>query len=162
MSRRDEIKDYLRSRWEPVSVDEIAAFVGDTYDHTYDSLRTLKKNKQADQDDAKRWYLCANSVVPEGVAVRREPVVRMPLAALEEKVDIQTLPMPEPTELGKVAMVPTAELEKPAVDWDDRDEMPEIRIELQIPTWVARRVMDVLEQASRESKAAGRLWGTET
>ena len=59
-------------------------------------------------------------------------------------------------------VVPAAELEEPAVDWDDRDEMPELRIELQIPTWVARRVMDVLEEASREARAAGRLWGTET
>jgi hypothetical protein len=155
-----------------MSGQRIAEALEQDYDKIYDDLKNLRNMGQV-RREGPLWYWCGDSIVPEGVTVRRKPPTLAPYPErvidpvlraqpLEEKVDIQTLPMPEPTELGKVAMVPTAELEKPAVDWDDRDEMPEIRIELQIPTWVARRVMDVLEQASRESKAAGRLWGTET
>jgi len=169
MSRRDDVRALLRGAWDGMSGQRIAEALEQDYDKIYDDLKNLRNMGQV-RREGPLWYWCGDSIVPDGVTVRRKPVVRMPPKVLEEKVDIQTLPMPdEPQEivelaehLDRVSMVPAAELEKPAVDWDDRDEMPEIRIELQIPTWVARRVMDVLEQASRESKAAGRLWGTET
>jgi len=159
MSRREDIRNYLKMQSDGASTGRIAEALCCTTDQARDALKNMRVRGEVCKDDLGRWYWDGQrGFVPEGATVRREPVVKMPLAALDEPQEIVELA----EHMDKVSVVPTAELEKPAVDWDDRDEMPEIRIELQIPTWVARRVMDVLEQASRESKAAGRLWGTET
>jgi len=137
MSRREEIRNYLKMQSDGASTGRIAEALCCTNDQARDALKNMRERGEVCKDDMGRWYWNGRSgFVPEGATVRREPVVKMPLAALEEKVDIQTLPMPEPTELGKVSVVPEAELEKAV---PEVEHLVEIR--LTVPVSVARRIL---------------------
>jgi len=174
MNRREDIRNFLRMQSEGCSTRTIADAVDCTTDQARDALKNMRNIGTVCKDDMGMWYLDETSVVPKAVKVFRTPpkvieAVSAPNPPWQE-VDTQPTPLSvEPQEivelaehLDRVSMVPAAELDK-APNWDDLDAMPEVDLKLPaLPTWVARRVLDVLEQASREAKAAGRLWGTET
>jgi hypothetical protein len=130
MTKRDEIRNYLRFEAGGASVRRIATAVDETYD-----------------------------VVPDAVVVRRTPPpapAQVPPPPCEEPVDVQTRPMDEPREVAalaeelaaigreelekyeRVAVVLTAELEKPA------PVEPTVKLRLTVPVSVARRILELV------------------
>ena len=150
---RDDVRAILRADWDGRSCGSIAAELGQDAERVRYSLRALKDRKEAVKDESGLWYLSRDNIVPEGVAVTRkmpEPKPEIPLIkagpeVLQELID----------DLDKVSFVPEDKLEQ--VDWDARDAQPDVEFKASMPIWVLRKVLDVLEAASREAKAAGRL-----
>jgi hypothetical protein len=159
MTKRDEIRNYLRFEAGGASVRRIATAVDETYDKVDSHLRNMAKRGEVEQDDMHRWYWKANNVVPDAVVVRRTPPpapAQVPPPPCEEPVDVQTRPMDEPREVAalaeelaaigreelekyeRVAVVPTAELEKPA------PVEPTVKLRLTVPVSVARRILELV------------------
>ena len=160
---RDDIRAILRADWGGRSTNSIALELGQPRERIRHALKNLKERGELVRGDDSQWYWRrSNGIVPERVGVirRLDPDV----AGIEEQV-LQAQEEDEPQEivelaehLDRVSVVPAAELDKPApaVDWETRDVQPDVEIRVTVPTWVARKVFDVLEAASREAKAAGR------
>ncbi len=173
MSKRDEIRAFLRSQWDGVTVTRVAEEVGLPYDNAFNHLKNMRKRGEVCRDDERRWYYVRNGVVPEHVRVmptKTERIVSIlasdspPVdmeaakAALAEAVmraqeDEEPAAPPAPAEeADRVSFVPAAELEKPkAVSAPVDFNAPDVEIRITVPTWVARRVFDVLEAARWEA-----------
>ncbi len=152
MTKRDEIRAYLRSQWDGVTVTRIAEHIGETYDKTYDHLKNLKRRGEVEQDDLRRWYLKTNNVVPDAVRVYRTPekVVDLVSAPNPPWHGVQELPPAPPTvdepqeivelaeHLDRVSVVPAAELEMPPAV----EHM--VTLKLRVTASVARQVLALL------------------
>ena len=184
---RQDIRDYLRSRWEPVSGRRVAEYLRQPYEKVYDALKNLRARGEVEKDDMGRWvWANPSSIVPNNVGVIRrldpdvagieekvlqaqedEPEVIRELAG-QEAVGDMLADIEEREALRRVSMIPTEKLSEAAaelkayrermeqVDWDARDAQPDVEFKASMPIWVLRKVLDVLEAASREAKAAGR------
>ena len=136
MNRREDIRNYLRMQDEGRSTGEIAAALGCTADQARDALKNMRAPGSVGKDDLGKWYWDGGrGLVPEGVAVRREP----PAKTVSRPLSVEPQEIVELAEhLDRVAMVPAEELEKPVPAPE-----PEHRVERRLtgPGSVARRIL---------------------
>ncbi len=170
MTKRDEIRNFLRFESEGASVKRIAAAVGETYDKVDSHLRNMAKRGEVEKDDLHRWYLRTNNVVPDAVRVYRTPekvinAVSAPnppwhgaqgLPPREEPVDVQTRPMAEPREVAaladELAAIGREEWEKherlsvvPTAELEKPAAVEHmVTLKLRVPASVARRILELV------------------
>jgi hypothetical protein len=155
----EEILNLLAFEWRGRRQADIVSEVGRPKTSVRDALLRLEEKGQVERA-AGRWYL-AN----KAVRVERAEWVPEPEAVAEPEVRVEEV-LPTPTWhrelLDNVTFLPSAELDlgpvEPEPEPGNRDEpepwrpSPEVEIRVTVPTWLARRVFEVLEQAAREAR----------
>ena len=134
MNRREDIRNFLRMQDEGRSTGEIAEAIGCTNDQARDALKNMRQPGGVCKDDLGKWYWDGGrGLVPEGVAVRREPKAK----TVSKPLSVEPREFVELAEhLDRVAVISSEELEKPAPSPE-----PEVTIKLRVPLSVARRML---------------------
>ena len=163
-----EIMGLLAFEWRGRQQHEIVAEIKRPKTSVRDSLLRLEEAGQVERVEG-RWYLGTKAArvervepveTPEPEEVEPEVEEVAPLSELAEK--LATIGREELEKYERLPVVPSAELDagpaEPEPEPGNRDEpepwhpAPEVEIRVTVPTWLARRIFEVLEEAAREAR----------